>query len=156
MLGVAFEGCACRAAFAAGVATALVESRVEIALTAGASSGSLVAAALAARGAIDLPSVWRSLGGRSIVSLRRALWNRSPFDMSHLVRTTLERVLEPIDLRAYATEALVVATRVRDLRPVIFSSHVEESLIEPLLASCFLPVLYGRTVRVRGELYVDG
>lgn len=156
VLGVAFEGCACRAAFHAGVANALVDGGVRIAATAGASSGSLIAAALAAGRSVDLRSIWRGVSGRSIVSLRRFLWNRSPFDLSHLVRQILERWIRPLDMRAQATEALVVATRLRGLRPVVFSSRVERSMVEPLLASCFFPVFYGRPVRLRGELYIDG
>lgn len=155
-LGVAFQGCACRAAFHAGVAEGLAERGVVPRWTAGASSGSLVAAALAAGLGRSLPAMWRSLGGRSVVSLRRTLWNRSPFDMSHIVRTTLRAHLGAGDLREHPTEALVVATRLRGMRRVVFSSRDEPDLVEPLLASCFIPVLYGRPVRVRGELYVDG
>lgn len=156
MLGIAFQGCACRAAFHSGVAAALVEGGLSIALAAGSSSGSLCAAALAAGLGPHLPDVFRSLAGRSVLSLRRALWNRSIFDMSHIVRSTLRRHLGAADLRAHPIEALVVATRLRDLRPVVFSSRHEPDLIDPLLASCFVPVLYGRTVRLRGDLYFDG
>ena len=156
MIGVAFEGCACRAAFHAGVAAGLAESGVKVGLTAGASSGSLIAVGLAAGRAAELPGIWRRLGGRSIVSFRRALQNRSLFDMSHLVRTALREALGPADLRSGPTEALVVATRLRDLKTLLFSSRQEPDLVEPLLGSCFLPLLYGRTVRVRGQLLVDG
>jgi NTE family protein len=156
MLGVAFEGCACRAAFHAGVAAALAESRLAPALAAGASSGSLCAAAIAAGRARELPSLFAALAGRSIVSWRRALWNRSPFDMSHMVRTTLRRTLGDGDLRRGPAEALIVATRVRDLQPRMFSTRQEADIVEPLLGSCFFPLLYGRAVRVRGELLLDG
>jgi NTE family protein len=158
MLAVAFEGCACRAAFHAGVAAALAERRLPIALTAGASSGSLIAVGLAAGRAAELPSVWRALGGRSIVSWRRLVHNRSPFDMSHLVRSTLEATLggATADLRAHPIEGLVTATRLRDLQPVIFSTRQEPDMVTPMLASCFFPLLYGRVVRVRGQLLVDG
>lgn len=156
MLGIAFEGCACRAAFHSGVAAALSEAGLRFELSAGASSGSLCAAAVAAGRGAELPAIWRSLGGRSVVSLRRALWNRSIFDMSHLVRTTLRATLGGFDLRARPTEALIVATRLRGLRKIIYSSRKESDLLEPLLGSCFFPILYGRPVRVRGELLVDG
>ena len=158
MLAIAFEGCACRAAFHAGVAAALAERALPIALTAGASSGSLIAVGLAAGRGAELPAVWRALAGRRIVSLRRLLHNRSPFDMSHLVRTTLEATLggRTADLRAHRVEALVTATRLRDLGRVIFSTREEPDMLPPLLASCFLPILYGRTVRIRGQLLVDG
>jgi NTE family protein len=156
VLGIAFEGCACRAAFHAGVVAGLAEAKVPIALAAGASSGSLCAAGVAAGRAVELPSVWRALGGRSIVSLKRALWNRSIFDMSHLVRHTVREALAGGDLRRGPGEALVVATRLRDLRPIVYSSREEPDLVEPLLGSCFFPVLYGRPVQVRGEWLLDG
>jgi NTE family protein len=156
MLAIAFEGCACRAAFHAGVAAALAERGVRFPLAAGASSGSLCAVAVAAERAAELPSVWRGLGGRSIVSLRRVLWNRSLFDMSHLVRNTLRQLLGDGDLRRAPAEALIAATRLRDLRTCFYSTRQEPDTVEPLLGSCFFPVLYGRPVRLRGELLVDG
>ncbi len=158
MLAIAFAGCACRAAFHAGVAAALAERELPIALTAGASSGSLIAVGLAAGRGTQLPAIWRALAGRSIVSLRRLVHNRSPFDMSHLVRTTLEAALggPTADLRAHRVEALVTATRLRDLRRIIFSTREEPDMLPPLLGSCFFPLLYGRTIRVRGQLLVDG
>jgi NTE family protein len=158
MLAVAFEGCACRAAFHAGVAAALSERALPIALTAGASSGSLIAVGVAAGRGAELPAIWRALGGRSIVSWRRMVHNRSPFDMSHLVRTTLEATLggASADLRAHPVEALVTATRLRDLGRIVFSTRQEPDMLPPLLGSCFFPVLYGRPVRVRGQLLVDG
>lgn len=160
MLAVAFEGCACRAAFHAGVAAALVDQKLPIALTAGASSGSLIAVGVAAGRGAELPNVWQRLANRSIVSLRRALHNRSIFDMSTLVRRALEESLGAAagraDLRAHAVEGLVSATRLRDLGRRLFSTRDEPDMIEPMLASCFLPILYGRAVRVRGELYIDG
>jgi NTE family protein len=160
VLAVAFEGCACRAAFHAGVAAALSEAGARvgpIALTAGASSGSLIAVGLAADRGPSLPAIWRTLAGRSIVSLRRILHNRSPFDMSHLVRTTVQATLgDAADLRAHPVEALVTATRLYDLRPLVFSTREEPDMLPPLLGSCFFPLLYGRPVRVRGHWLVDG
>ena len=156
-LGIAFEGCACRAAFHAGVAQALSESDLPITLTAGASSGSLIAVGMAAGSARELPAVFRSLGGRSILSLRRFRQNRSPFDMSTILRAAITHALGPrIDLRERPIEALVSATRLPDLRPILYSSRHELDLLEPLMGSCFLPFIYGRPVRVRGELIVDG
>lgn len=156
MIGVVFEGCACRAAFHAGVAAGLVEEGVPVGVTAGASSGSIIAAALAAGRGRELPELWDSTGGRSIVSLRRALHNRSPFDMSTIVRGALRAALGEGDLRRGPVEALCTATRLRDLRTLILSSRHEPDFVEPLLGSCFFPILYGRTIRIGGELVVDG
>ncbi len=156
MDAIAFEGCACRAAFHAGVVAALDEAGVRPRIVAGTSSGSIIAVGVAAGLARDLPARWRAFGGRSIVSLRRAGWNRSLFDMSHIVRGALVDVLGESDLRDAPVEALVTATRLRDLAPVIFSSREERDLVAAVLGSCFIPVLYGRTVRHRGSLLIDG
>jgi len=156
MIGVVFEGCACRAAFHAGVAGALAEAGLPIAITAGASSGSIVAAALAAGRGRDVPALWEEVGGRSIVSWRRALANRSPFDMSTIVRTALRGALGDGDLRAAPIESLCTATRLRDFRPLVLSSRREPDFVEAVLGSCFFPLLYGRPVRLAGALVVDG
>lgn len=156
VIGVVFEGCACRAAFHAGVAAGLVEGGVPVGVTAGASSGSIIAAGLAAGRGRELPSLWEETGGRSIVSLRRTLHNRSPFDMSTIVRGALRAALGAGDLRSGPIEALCTATRLRDLSTLVLSSRHEPDFVEPVLGSCFFPLLYGRTVRLGGELVVDG
>jgi NTE family protein len=156
MLGLAFEGCACRSAFHAGVAAALTDGGIVPAVTAGSSSGSLCAAGVAAGRGAELPRIWSSLGGRRMWSLARLWWNRSIFDMSHLVRTALEATLGGVDLRKRPVEALAVATRARDLKTIAYSSHEEPDFIPPLLGSCFFPLFYGRIIRVRGELVLDG
>jgi predicted acylesterase/phospholipase RssA len=73
MIAIAFEGCACRAAFHAGVCAALAEGNIALDLASGASSGSLCAAAVAAGRGAQLPAMWRALAGRKVVSLRRLL-----------------------------------------------------------------------------------
>jgi NTE family protein len=156
VIGVVFEGCACRAAFHAGVAAGLVEAGVPVGVTAGASSGSIIAAGLAAGRGRELPSLWEEAGGRSIVSLRRIVHNRSPFDMSTIVRDALRASLGTGDLRTGAIEALCTATRLRDLRTLVLSSRHEPDFVEPILGSCFFPIFYGRTIRLGGELVVDG
>ncbi len=151
-----FEGCACRAAFAAGVGAELAVSGVPIALVAGASSGSIIAAGLAAGLGAELPALWEQVGGRSIVSLRRLVRNRSPFDMSTIVGDALRVALGDGDLRARPIEALCTATRLRDLRTLILSSRQEPDFARAVLGSCFFPLLYGRAVRIGGALVLDG
>jgi NTE family protein len=156
MIGIAFQGAACRAAFHAGVAAALYEGGMRFPMAAGASSGSLCATGVAAGRAAELPAQWSALAGRRLISLRRALYNRSLLDMSHIVRSTLRSILGDGDLRGAPGEALVVASRFPRLRRIVYSSRQEADFVEPLLGSCFFPVLYGRTVRVRGDWLVDG
>jgi predicted acylesterase/phospholipase RssA len=155
-IAVVFEGCACRSAFAAGVGAELAQAGLPIAITAGASSGAIIAGAFAAGLDAELPALWEEVGGRSIVSWRRLLRNRSPFDMSTIVHDALRRAVGGGDLRARPIEALCTATRLRDLRTLVLSSREEPDFALAVLGSCFFPVLYGRTVRVRGELVIDG
>ena len=54
------------------------------------------------------------------------------------------------------TEALIVATRLSDLSRIVYSSRHEPDLIDPLMGSCFFPLLYGRPVRVRTDWLLDG
>ena len=156
MIAVVFEGCACRAAFHAGVAEALVFAGVPVGITAGASSGSIVAAAMAAGHGAAMADLWERTSGRSIVSWRRALHNRSIFDMSTIVGDALRESLGDGDLRAAPLEALCTVTRLRDLRSLVRSSRDEADFVTAVLGSCFFPVLYGRGIRLEGALVIDG
>jgi len=60
MLGIAFEGCGCRAAFHVGVIEWLVEHDLMPEAVSGASSGGLIAGAFAIGRAGDLRAVWKS------------------------------------------------------------------------------------------------
>jgi predicted acylesterase/phospholipase RssA len=155
-IAIVFEGCACRSAFAAGVGAELTRAGLPIAIAAGASSGSIIATGLAAGLGLDLPALWDEVGGRSIVSWRRLVRNRSPFDMSTIVGDAVRRAIGGGDLRARPIEAVCTATRLRDLRTLVLSSREEADFANAVLGSCFFPLLYGRPVRVRGELVIDG
>lgn len=154
--GIVFSGSACRLAFGAGVAAAFADRGRHVPLAAGASSGSLVAAAVAAGRAQELPSAIRKLGDRSIMSWRRLFHNRSPFDMSTIVRDAIVDFFGDCDLRQAPGEALCTATRLPSLRTVVFSSRQEPSFLLPMLGSCFFPVLYGRAIRYAGTFLLDG
>ena len=156
MIALVIEGCANRAAFAAGVAAELAAAGVVLRLTAGASSGSIVAAAVAAGRAAELPALWTAVAGRSIVDLRRARAHRSPFAMSALVTDALRAALGDGDLRDAPGEALCTALRLSDLRTLVLSSRDCADFVPAVLGSCFVPVLYGWPVRLDGALVVDG
>ncbi len=143
-------------AFHAGVAGALSDGGVRPDKVSGASSGSVVAGAVAAGLGADLPRLFFRFAGRSIVSLRRLLWNRSLFDMSHLVRHALRDTLGDGDLRQKPVEALVPVTRVPSLTTTVLSSHQERDMVEVILGSCYIPVLYGRPIRLGKDWVLDG
>ena len=156
MLGISFQGCACRSAFYAGVVAALDEAKVPIQITSGASSGAICALAVAAGKAKELPDLWRRLANTPVVSWRRLFHNNSPFDMSYIVRNALVSSFESFDLRQSSIEVLINTTSVKTQRPRIFSSKEEADMLEPVMGSAFFPVLYGRPVKVRDEWLLDG
>jgi len=77
-LGIAFEGCACRAAFQVGAIEWLTEQGFRPRAVAGASSGSLVAAALATGRVGELRDAWMEVAGSEVCDWRRLLRARWP------------------------------------------------------------------------------
>src|SRR5438876_6554096 len=77
--GIAFEGCGCRAAFQVGVIEWFTEHNLLPAAVAGASSGSLIAAATAIGGVAELRPVWTELFGSRVRDMGRLLRGRWPF-----------------------------------------------------------------------------
>jgi len=94
-LGIAFEGCACRAAFHVGAVEWLTENGFRPAAVAGASSGSLVAAALATNRDDRLREAWMELVGSAVCDWRRVLRARWPFRMTEIVAGAAQLVGEP-------------------------------------------------------------
>ncbi len=143
-------------AFHVGVAGALSDGGLRADKVSGASSGSVIAGALAAGRGAELPQLFARFAGRSIVSVRRMLHNRSLFDMSHLVRSALTGTLGKGDLRSQPVEALVPVTRIPSMTTAILSSHQEPNMVEVILGSCYIPVLYGRPIRLSVGWVLDG
>lgn len=156
MQAIVFEGCGCRAAFYAGVAAELTAAGMRFPIAAGASSGSLCAAAVAAGRAAELPTMWRALSGRSILSLQRALHNRSVFDMSTIVRDGIIELLGDGDLRNAPGEAIAAVTVLPRFTTEFLSSRREASMINALLGSCFIPGIYGRWITHQRGILLDG
>lgn len=158
MLSIAFEGNACRAAFHIGVARELFDRGVRPDIVAGASSGSLVAAAWAA-GALDtLEERWLELIASArpfdLGALKRGRW---PGRMSHVLRDGLERDHGAVML-ADVPMLRVAVTRlgVRGRRAVHLGPDTDLRVVDAVLASCFIPGPYSRPVFVGRRPAVDG
>jgi predicted acylesterase/phospholipase RssA len=157
-LGIAFEGCAGRAAFSAGVAMRLHELGILPALTAGASSGAIVAAFAAANRAPDLEDAWLSGAGRPVFQPRAVLEARWPFRMSDLVgnavrdafgQLTLDQLPNPV---AIPVTLIGLSGRVR--RTLTQADPVP--VVDAVLGSCFIPGPYSRLIRIGGRAAFDG
>jgi NTE family protein len=162
---LSLPGCGCRGAFQFGVLERLGAAGESFDVAAGASSGSIAAAAYAAGRSADGPAIYRSLAGTAVFSPRWLLRERSFFGMSHIVRSALEEHLPERSIADSSVELLVSTTPLRELvrtlrgrrgRAVVHSSRERRDLHDVLLASCTFPPFYARVVRLDGEIHVDG
>jgi NTE family protein len=158
-LGIAFEGCACKAAFHVGAVERLSELGVRLVAASGASSGSILAAGVALERSHELRAQWEALSGRTRVfqpgRLLRARW---PYAMSDILRGALEEHMGEQRL-AEATHPLAIVVTHLGLsgrRRRTLTHEDDVSLIEAILGSSFIPGPYARFVRVGGRLAMDG
>lgn len=157
MLSVAFEGCACRAAFHVGVVSVFDREGVAPEQVAGASSGALVAAIWRFGRADELREIWLSRAGHTrVFEPHRLLRGRWPGRMSHVLRGHLDAYAH---LRMPDIPGLNIAiTRVglRGPRPVVLTAADDVRVLDAVLGSCFIPGPYSRPVVVQRRLAVDG
>ena len=158
-LGFAFEACACRGAFHVGVVQELWRAGIRPARVAGASSGAIIAAAVALGLADDLDRLWLDLAGQRVFQPLRMLRGHWPFQMSEIVSGALGRVIGSRTLGEVSTELSVVITvveRGRLVPRVITSADAHLRLIDVLMASAFIPGIYHKPCWVDGRLALDG
>ncbi len=157
-LGLAFEGCAGRAAFQVGVVARLNDMGLHAGFVAGASSGAIVAALIAGGHGDRLEDIWLGAAGRPVFQPARLLRAGWPFAMSSIVGDALEDVF---GARRLPTLGLPIAIPVTLLtaggrRRRILTRTDDITVVEAVLASCFIPGPYSRTIRVDGRIGFDG
>ena len=158
VFGIAFEGCGCRAAFHVGVIESFAERNLLPATVAGASSGALIAAAIAVGRVADLRPIWSELFGSRVCDIGRLLRGRWPFRMSEIVGST---VTKHFGDRLLADTLIPLSIVVTQLRASGFERRALTALdpvplATAILASCFLPGPYSRMVPIDRRLTVDG
>jgi len=158
MHGIAFEGCGCRAAFHVGVVEWLATHDLMPDAVSGASSGALIAGALAIGRADDLRAVWTELFGSRVCDARRLMSGRWPFRMSEIVGAVVSRYFGERLLRDTALPLSVVITqlRLRGFSRRVLTARDPIRLADAILASCFLPGPYSRMVPIERRLTFDG
>jgi predicted acylesterase/phospholipase RssA len=155
---IAFEGCACRAAFHVGVVEWFAEHGIAPSSVAGASSGALIASAVAINAVGDLRPVWMDLCGSRVWDPRRLLRGRWPFRMSEIVGGVAARYFGDRLLGDTSIPLSIVITQLlrgRFRRRVLTASD-RVPMARAVLASCFFPGPYSRMVPIDGRLTVDG
>ena len=125
----------------------------------GASSGSIVAAALAFGRSAELEAGWMDLMGRTrVFQPRVALRGRWPLRMSHILRPALEEHLGNERL-GDADLRLVIPVTLPSRRGRVermLTSADQVSVVDAVLGSCFIPGIYSRPVWIDGRIALDG
>jgi NTE family protein len=163
-----FSGGGAKGAWEAGVAAALVESGVPIAVAAGSSAGALNATLLA-DGRLDrLEATWRSLTRDDVYTLRPGTFFSGllPGWLGALALGSLDSLLDPSPLRARLAASIdfdrVRASRVRLV--VVATDVVQRAArvfdnaaltVDALLGAAALPGLFP-TVETGGAFLLDG
>jgi predicted acylesterase/phospholipase RssA len=157
-LGIAFEGCGCRAAFHVGVMEWLVTNGIEFAAVAGASSGALIAGAVALRRTTDLRAAWMELTGTRVCDPRRLLRARWPFRMSEIVGSAARDYFGATRLGDTPIPLAIVVTQLgtRGFTRRTLTARDDVLLSAAVRASCFIPGPYSRMVPIGGRLTFDG
>jgi predicted acylesterase/phospholipase RssA len=155
---IAFEGCACRAAFHVGAMEWFAEHDLHPTAVAGASSGSLIAAAIAIGRIGDLRAVWEELYGTPVYSPRRLLRGHWPWRMSEIVGGVAAKYFGDRRLADTSIPLSIVVSQWRRARFVrrTLTARDDVTIARAVLASCFFPGPYSRHVPIDRRLTVDG
>jgi predicted acylesterase/phospholipase RssA len=157
-LGIAFEGCACRAAFQVGAIEWLSEQGFRPTAAAGASSGSLVAAALALGRVGELREAWMEVAGSAVCDWSRVLRGRWPFLMTEIVGGAARRRFADA-LMADTSIPLGIPVTVWEpwrFRRQLFTARHPLRIAAVVQASCFFPGPYWQMVPLEGRPTFDG
>lgn len=157
-LGIAFEGCASRAAFLVGVVERMLELGITPHAVSGASSGSIIAATLAAGRASELREMWLEVAGTPVFQPRRALRGTWPMRMSEIVGGAVRRHLGTLQLPDLDLPIAIPVTllTLRGPRRHILTHRDPLPLPSAILASCFFPGPYSQPIFIQKRLALDG
>jgi hypothetical protein len=153
-LNYSFSGCSWLFVYHLGVAARLQErADLEGSRFAGASSGSLVAVALAAGvDANEVMDLAMDLAGEA-----RARRLGAVGAMTRLVGSGIERLLPKDAHRRVDGRVFISLTELPRLKPRVLSSFTSrDDLRRAMLASCYIPIYCERPTFFRGRLWLDG
>ncbi|MGB5209197.1 MAG: patatin-like phospholipase family protein [Gammaproteobacteria bacterium] len=156
--GIAFEGCAGRAAFHVGVVEGLLEINLQPDFVSGASAGAIVAACLASGKAQDLRKRWLAVGGSRVFCPEMMLRGQWPWRMSDILGQMLTQTFGDMalpEMRYPIAIPVTVFRRGRRCR-IVLTRADDVPVVEAVLASCFVPGPYARPIRIGGRMAWDG
>lgn len=158
-LNLSFSGCGFLGIYHVGVASAFREYVPQICLgkIAGASAGSLAAAALACE--VPLGETTTYILRVAVRARHRALGPLHPgFDINGIIHDGLCKLLPENAHKLCSGRLFISLTRVSDGKNVLMSEfESRDQLIQALKCSCFIPFYSGlRPPKINGVAYMDG
>lgn len=155
--GLVLSGGFLRSAFQVGVIEALAARGIGFDFVVGVSSGAWNAACVAADQIGEMRGWWMQVAAAPKLSLRNLWRNRTPLDFRTIVDTIPAKAVRFDRLAGGPVRLCIGATRIRDWTFHLFdSAHGEHDFFRIVMASNYLPGVYGTPVAIDGRWYADG
>ena len=156
-LGLVLSGGFLRGAFQVGVIEALHAQGVRFPVVVGVSSGAWNAACVATGQIGEMREFWLEVARTPKLRLRNLWHHGTPSNFPEIVRRIPMQTLRYERLALSAVRLRIGATSLRERRLHFFEGwESREAFFESLMASNYLPGLYGRPIRIGGRYYADG
>jgi NTE family protein len=156
-LGLVLSGGFLRGAFQVGVIEALHARGLRFGVVAGVSSGAWNAACIATGQIHEMREFWLAVARAPKLRWRNVLRHATPSNFPEIVRRIPMRTLRFEKLGSSGVRLRIGATSIRERRLRWFESWAsQEAFFDTLMASNYLPGLYGPPIRIDGRYYADG
>lgn len=156
-VGLVLSGGFLRGAFQVGVLEALHERGHRFPVVIGVSSGAWNAACVATGQIGEMRDFWLDVVRSPKLRLRNLWQHGTPSNFPEIVRRVPMRTLRFERLSRSGTRLRVGAFSLRERRLHLFDRWADrEAFLASLMASNYLPGVYGRPMRVGGRYYADG
>jgi predicted acylesterase/phospholipase RssA len=156
-LGLVLSGGFLRNAFQVGVIEALHAHGVRFGLVAGVSSGAWNAACIATGQIHEMREFWLAVARAPKLRWRNVWRYATPSNFPEIVRSVPMRKLRFDQIDSSRVRLRIGATSVRERRLHWFESwNDREAFFDTLMASNYLPGVYGPPIRINGHYYADG
>lgn len=156
-LGLVLSGGFLRGAFQVGVIEALDARGIRFDVVVGVSSGAWNAACIATGQVGEMRDFWLEVARAPKLRLRNLWRHGTPSNFPEIVRRIPMRTLRFERLADSGIRLRVAALSLRERRLHFFERWTSrEAFLASLMASNYLPGLYGRPLRIDGRHYADG
>jgi len=156
-LGLVLSGGFLRGAFQVGVVEALHARGLRFDVVAGVSSGAWNAACVATGQIQEMREFWLAVAREPKLRWRNVWRHATPSNFPEIVRSVPMRKVRFERVGSSGARLRIGATSVRERRLHWFDSwRSREAFFECLMASNYLPGVYGSPIRIDGRYYADG